>query len=103
MSYESKMLQSIILVTLGAIVPTVVAGAQGAQVYTQQSFGYGKLVMSVQPSSEAGIVNGYFMLKYYSSTAPDHEGSYPNGWTEIDFEVVPGNADSFRRTAAAGA
>ncbi|MFO1417121.1 MAG: glycoside hydrolase family 16 protein [Methylotetracoccus sp.] len=92
--------RSIAGLVLSAVATAVVAEPQGAQVYTQQSFGYGKLVMSVQPSSEPGIINGYFMLKYYSSSAPNHEGTWPNGWTEIDFEVVPGNADSFRRTAA---
>lgn len=47
--------------------------------------------MTLKPSTEKGTVNGFFMLKYYPA--------YPNGWTEIDYEYVPGNRDSWRRTA----
>ncbi len=69
----------------------------GAQVYTRQPFGYGKLVMELMPSTEPGIVNGFFMLKYFKSKSED--ASYPNGWTEADYEYVPGNKLSDRRTA----
>jgi beta-glucanase (GH16 family) len=64
---------------------------QGAQVRTKQAFGYGKLVATLKLSPEKGIVNGVFTLKY--------QGEYPNGWTEIDYEYVPGNNDASRRTA----
>jgi hypothetical protein len=74
----------------------------GAQVCTKRSFGYGLLRMTVQPSGEPGIVNGFFMLKYYNSKAIDHEGKWDKGWTEIDFEVVPGNSDPNRRTVEGG-
>jgi hypothetical protein len=69
----------------------------GAQVRTIQPFGYGKLVMTLVPSTEPGIVNGFFMLKYFLSSTSD--AAYPNGWTEVDYEYVPGNAMSSRRTA----
>ena len=67
------------------------AAEQGAQVRTKQAFGYGKLVATLKLSTEPGIINGLFMLKYQSE--------YPNGWTEIDYEYVPGNHDASRRTA----
>ena len=38
---------------------------QGAQVTTKQTFGYGKLVATLKLSTEPGIINGFFMLKYY--------------------------------------
>jgi beta-glucanase (GH16 family) len=67
------------------------ADQQGAQVRTKQSFGYGELVATLKLSTEAGIINGFFMLKYQTQ--------YPNGWSEIDYEYVPGNNDPGRRTA----
>lgn len=63
----------------------------GAQIYTKKSFGYGRFVFQLDPSADAGIVNGFFLLKF--------QNGYPNGWTEIDFEVVTGNTQNFRRTA----
>jgi len=86
------------LLSFGIAVSTIALAANvsadqqlGAQVRTIQTFGYGKLVMTLKPSTEKGIVNGFFMLKYY--------GAFPNGWTEVDYEYVPGNRDSWRRTA----
>lgn len=67
------------------------ADQQGAQVQSKQSFGYGKLVATLRLSAEAGIINGFFMLKYQTG--------WPNGQTEIDYEYVPGNNDPGRRTA----
>jgi beta-glucanase (GH16 family) len=67
------------------------ADQQGAQVRTKQAFGYGKLVATLKLSTEPGIINGFFMLKY--------QREYPNGWSEIDYEYVPGNNDANRRTA----
>ena len=64
---------------------------QGAQVSTKQTFGYGKLVATLKLSTEPGIINGFFMLKYYPE--------WPYGWSEIDYEYVPGNNDPWRRTA----
>jgi beta-glucanase (GH16 family) len=63
---------------------------QGAQVRTKQTFGYGKLVATLKLSTEAGIINGFFMLKF--------QNGWPYGWTEIDYEYVPGNNDAGRRT-----
>lgn len=86
--------------TLAAILITSSTWADqqlGAQVRTKQAFGYGKLVMELLPSTEAGIVNGFFMLKYFQSMTQD--ATYPNGWSEIDYEYVPGNKMSTRRTA----
>jgi hypothetical protein len=64
---------------------------QGAQVSTKQTFGYGKLVATLKLSTEPGIINGFFMLKYYPA--------WPYGWSEIDYEYVPGNNDAQRRAA----
>jgi hypothetical protein len=69
---------------------------QGAQIYTKQSFGYGKLVVKFKTlSTEPGIINGFFMLKYQTQ--------WPNGWSEIDYEYVPGSnytgSNGYRRTA----
>jgi len=64
----------------------------GAQVYTRPAFGYGKLVMTVKPTTEKGMINGFFMLKYNSPHG------WPQGWTEVDYEYVPGNRQAWRRT-----
>jgi beta-glucanase (GH16 family) len=64
----------------------------GAQVFTKATFGYGRTVFELDPSADAGIVNGFFLLKF--------QNGYPNGWTELDFEVVTGNSQNFRRTAS---
>ena len=62
----------------------------GAQVRTKQTFGYGKLVMAVKPSTEKGIINGFFMLKINPVL------SDPQGSAEIDYEYVPGNNNKDR-------
>jgi beta-glucanase (GH16 family) len=65
----------------------------GAEARTKQTFGNGKLVMTLQPSTEKGIINGFFMLKFNGTARWDY------GWTEVDFEYVPGNNDAWRPTA----
>jgi beta-glucanase (GH16 family) len=65
----------------------------GAEARTKQTFGNGKLVMTLQPSTEEGIINGFFMLKFNGA------GRWDYGWTEVDFEYVPGNNDAWRPTS----
>lgn len=86
------------LLSFGIVISTIAPAVNmwadqqlGAQVRTNDGFGYGKLVMTLKPSTEKGIVNGFFMLKYHPR--------WPEGWTEIDYEYVPGNNFSSRRTA----
>jgi beta-glucanase (GH16 family) len=87
-----SLLSFVIAISTIALAANVSADQQlGAQVRTKQSFGYGKLVMTLKPSTEKGIVDGFFMLEYYPA--------YPNGWTEVDYEYVPGNTDAWRKTA----
>jgi hypothetical protein len=81
----------IALSTIALVANMPAAQEQGAQVRTKQEFGYGKLVATLKLSTEAGIINGLFMLKYQTQ--------YPNGWTEVDYEYVPGNNDAGRRAA----
>jgi len=89
---KASLLSFVIAISTIALAAKVSADQQlGAQVRTKQSFGYGKLVMTLKPSTEKGIVDGFFMLEYYPA--------YPNGWTEVDYEYVPGNRDAWRRTA----
>jgi beta-glucanase (GH16 family) len=81
---------SIALSTIALAANMPAADQQGAQVRTQKAFGYGKLVATIKLSTKPGIINGFFMLKYQTQ--------YPNGWSEIDYEYVPGNNDPGRRT-----
>ena len=74
-----------------ALAANMSAEPPGAQVHTKQTFGYGRLVATIKLSTEPGIINGFFMLKYYPM--------WPYGWSEIDYEYVPGNNDAQRRTA----
>jgi len=87
----SPLLSLIALCTVALAVTAPAAQELGAQVRTKQEFGYGKLVATLKLSTEKGIINGLFMLKYQTG--------YPNGWTEIDYEYVPGNNDAWRPTA----
>ena len=80
----------IALSTIALAATMSAADQQGAQVRTKQAFGYGKLVATLKLSTEPGIINGFFTLKYQTQ--------YPNGWSEIDYEYVPGNNDAHRRT-----
>ena len=80
----------IALSTIALAATMSAADQQGAQVRTKQAFGYGKLVATLKLSTEPGIINGFFTLKYQTQ--------YPNGWSEIDYEYVPGNNDANRRT-----
>jgi beta-glucanase (GH16 family) len=80
---KASLLSFVIAASTMAMAANVSADQQlGAQVRTIQAFGYGRLVMTLKPSTEKGRVNGFFMLKYYPA--------YPNGWTEIDYEYCPG-------------
>jgi hypothetical protein len=94
---RSLLLASIALFSVVFVTHVHADSKQGAQVYTNAAFGYGKLKIQMQPSTEPGIVNGFFMLKYYQDDSTD--GSWPKGWTEIDYEYVPANSSSWRRTA----
>jgi Glycosyl hydrolases family 16 len=69
----------------------------GAQVRTKEEFGYGELLATIKLSTEPGIINGIFMLKFHPGPGPQ---DWSWGWTEIDYEYVPGNHDAWRRTAA---
>jgi Glycosyl hydrolases family 16 len=89
---KTSLLAFCIAISTIALAANTAADQQlGAQVRTKQAFGMGRLVMDLKPSTEKGIVNGFFMLKY--------QEAFPNGWTEIDYEYVPGNRDSGRKTA----
>ena len=89
------------LLSFGSALSTIALAANmsaapqqlGAEARTKETFGYGKLVMTLQPSTEKGIINGFFMLKFNGAARWDY------GWTETDFEYVPGNNDAWRRTS----
>jgi glycosyl hydrolase family 16 len=86
-----------IAITTIALAANMSADQQlGSQVRTKDEFGYGELVATIKLSTEPGIVNGFFMLKFHPGPNRD---DWSWGWTEIDYEYVPGNNDAWRRTA----